>query len=322
MNEVRLADFVMPSKDGKKRLEWGWATSFLQSQQYGTLRDLTCEDIQFSLDGFDYLNPDGLLWVLLLGEQLKKRDNVLWLELPRSPEQVAYIRESRFAAVVQDDFSIPNIFRLDETINRPLRLDLAFFSRIDINTISRLQNRIVDLFTSQRLIKVLGVTPLGELHVKFMPSLMRVVNETSKNVVQHSGDVPDTGNGYFAISQLGADAIRFCIGDTGCGFASSLRAKGIEVRDDYDAIQHALLFRYYQPFGEGLFRVIQLVSRLGGVIIIRSGSSQTLLNLNRKVLLNDDETKSFVLASIGKKWEQPQFPGVQLQIDVRPRRLR
>jgi len=320
VNIVRLADFVTPSKDGKKRLEWGWVNSFLQSKQYRALCDLAREDIQFSLDGFDYLNADGLLWLLLVGEQLRKQNNLLWLELPRSSEQVAYIRESRFATVAQDSFSIPNIFRLDEPIDRPIRLGLAFFSRIDMSTIRGLLNRIVDLFKSNKFLEILGITPLGELHAEFLPSLMQVINETSKNVIQHSGDVPDSGMGYFAVSQLGPDVIRFCIGDAGCGFISSLRAKGIKVRDDYDAIQHALLFRYYQPFGEGLFRVIQCVSKLQGVITIRSSTAQAFLNLTRRVLLNDEETQSFILASMGKKFEQPRFPGVQLQIDIRHRR--
>jgi hypothetical protein len=322
VNIVRPADFVTPSKtDGKKHLEWSWATSFLQSQ-YEMFRDLTGEDIQFSLDGCDYLNPDGLLWVLLFGEQLKKRDNVLWLDLPSSPKQIAYIRESRFVEVVQDIFSISDIFRLDEAINRPIDSGFAFYSRIDMDTFSGLLSRIGDLFKGKRLVEMLGIPPLSELHAQFMPSLMQIINETGKNVVQHSGGVPYTGAGYFAVDELGPNAIRFCIVDAGCGFASSLKGKGIEVRDDYDAIQHALLFRLHRPSGEGLFRVIQLLNMLNGVLTIRSGSSQTFLNPRKMALLTDGEIESFVLASMGRRFARPKFPGVQLQIDMRQRRSR
>lgn len=316
---IRLANFAIPGSDGKMRLDWNGAIGFLRSPTYREVRELGDHSFLFSLEGFDYLNPDGLIWLLLLGDQLKLKGNSVWLQLPRDPDQLRYLKSCNFQNVALENFSIANVFYLDEVPSLRFPEGMRFF-RVNLTTLATLLRELSTLFGSEDFLRQLGVSPIGEITMEFLPPFLRTIHETSKNIVQHSGRIEDRGYGYLVISPIGKSRVRLCLGDAGRGFSSSLLAKGIRARDDFDAIRHALLFRYYRPGGEGLFRVIQFVSRLGGVVRIRSGSQEGFLTLPQQLFAKDDNTRHFIEHYLKQVPSRFDFPGVQLQIDLRKRR--
>ena len=312
---IRLASYVTASRDGKKRLEWSAATIFLQSNEYREIAQPSGQDLLFSLDGFDYMNPDGLIWLLLLGDQLKTKENSLWLELPRNPEQLRYLKSYNFHNVVLDNFSIVNVYYLNEVSSFMLPESMKFF-RVNLMTLTRVMKELNNLFGSVDFLGQLGISPVGETSMEFLPPFLRTIQETTKNIVQHSSRVPDEGAGYFVISPVGKGRVRLCVADAGWGFSASLLSKGIRTKDDFDAIRNALFFRYLRPGGEGLFRVVQFVARLGGVIRMRSGSGEAFLQLPQRLLRSDQDTKHFIEDQLKPVRSRFYFPGVQLQIDL------
>lgn len=315
MEMVKIADFISPGNDGKKRLEWNGILNFLRSTKYNQIKALTGDDILFSLGGFDFINPDGLIWLLLIGDEFKSKKNSLWLEFPRDNRQLEYFKLSKFYRVASEIFSITNLFYLDEIREIPSKRGIEFF-KVSLESLGTLM-RELNLFLTLDFAKKVDISQYGEIVFEHLPLFLRVIIETSKNIVQHSRERENMGWGYFMMSQVRNDLLRFCIVDAGRGYSSSLKTKGIKTKDDFDAIYHALLFRYYEREGEGLFRVVQFISQLNGIIRIRSGRNEVFLDTSKNILSGDEETKNFIQQNLRKGKSDFYFPGVQIQIDVK-----
>lgn len=315
MITIKMASFVNPGRDGKKRLEWNAIMQLLRSEEYSSIRSLSGADVLFSLKGFDFINPDGLVWLLLIGDELKSKKNYLWLEFPKENGILEYFKASRFHKVALDLFSITNLFYLDEVREQKVKRGMGFY-KINIESLSSLMQELT-LFIISEFPKQVGISSHGELAFEYSPPFLNIIKETAKNVVQHSREVENVGWGYFVVNQIRKDTLRFCIGDSGRGLLSSLQTKQIKVKDDFDAICHALLFRFYKREGEGLFRVVQFASHLNGIIRIRSCAGEAFLDLSRNFLRTDEETKEFIQKNLRNWRSNVTFPGVQLQIDLR-----
>lgn len=315
MITVKIANFISPRSDGKKRLEWNGILNFLRSREYSQIRTSTTCDILFSLEGFDFINSDGLIWLLLMGDEFKNKNNSLWLEFPRNNKQLEYLKSSKFYIIALDLFSITNLFYLDDTKETQINRGMEFF-KVNIESLGTLMQEL-NLFLTFDFAKSVDISPYGEIVFEHLPPFLRMMTETSKNIVQHSRESENTGWGYFIVSQIRKDLLRFCIGDAGRGFLSSLKSKGVNTKDDFDAIYHALLFRYYEQEGEGLFRVVQFVSHLNGIIRLRSGRGEAFLDVSKNLLDTDNKTKNFIEQNLRKVRSDLYFPGVQIQIDVK-----
>ncbi|MDO8848377.1 MAG: hypothetical protein Q7W51_08345 [Coriobacteriia bacterium] len=323
MDEIRFSQFAAPWRDEKTRLDWKTATALFGSPNWQELELSTTSEVLFSLRGIDYLNPDGLLWVLLLGERARQvdRNRTLWLELPHEGASLRYLKESAFAAVSSEVFMLSNPYDLDRVDVPAPRRGLRFY-RVDIDSLGSVVSDVGCLLTSSEFLKGLGIVPFDEVAFEYVPPFLGVVSETTKNVVQHSHSTLSGGRGYIVIGEMRTGVTRICIGDAGRGLRSSLDAKGANVADDAAAIEGALLYHYANPEGEGLFRVLQLVSFLEGAIRIRSGAREVFLDLSNDYLRTEDETRSFIEEK-ARYHKCANFPGVQVMIDVRrPREKR
>lgn len=324
MQDVYLKNSIPKSKDGFKRLEW---TSMLKLISSPLFRDINVQhstNIFFSLEGLDYINADGLIWLLLIGDFLKRKKNILWLELPTDRRLLNLIKNTEFHTIAKNLFSFTNRIYLDE-IRPVLQPSDSVFLKISIETLWKFMKELSTRMTDREFYKRIGINITGQIRFEYLPIFLKTIIETSKNIVQHSEKEENTGRGYCGISPLGRSITRLCIGDVGQGLRSSLVAKGIRINNDFEAIKYALLYRYFQPEkkvgekGEGLFRVVQFVSQLNGVIRIRSCTASALLDLSKKQLNNqqDDETKDFIKANLRPDRLSVRFPGVQIMIDIK-----
>lgn len=317
MQLLSLAQLVTSRSDGRRRLDWRGANEIAQSSVWRGILSSAKRDVLFDLSGFDYLNNDGLLWLLLLAERLRERapDSTPWLELPRDQAQLRYIKSSGFDRVASELFMVTNVYLVDSLDVRESKAGMRFY-RVDIESLPAVMRDFGSLLSSSQFVKSLGMIPLDETSVEFFPAFYQVVTETPKNIVQHSRDTATAGSGYMVTSELGFGVTRICVGDTGRGFRASLQAKGTKAENDFDAIREALLYHYNHREGEGLFRVLQFVSQLKGLIKIRSGSCETRLDLRQRYLADDEDAKVFLENEMLHQSVHP-FGGVQLLIDVR-----
>ncbi len=313
MIPIKLIEYATPSTDNKYRLEWSNMIRFFKSSDYNNLLTVSDEAILFSLENFAWINADGLIWLLLIADELKSKDNSLWLDLPRNVSQLEYIKFSNFHEVAQQHFSITNLFYLDE-IERNKPLTNMKFYKVDVNTLGSLLKDITSFLSLSGDFKEKMLLS-GDIIYEYLPDFLGAIGETSKNIVQHSTEVDNSGNGYFVISAIGRNKISFCIADSGRGFRSSLIGKSVKTKSDFDAIKQALLYRYKLE-GEGLFRVVQFISQLNGFLRIRSGNCETFLNVSKNVLVEDSDTKDFIMKNLMKFESSFNFPGVQIKIDV------
>jgi hypothetical protein len=319
MNTVKLYETIKP-ENNRRRLDWLAAQIFLNSPFYKKLNNLEGEDILFSLRKLDFINPDGLFWLILIAEQIKRNKNYLWLELPTNNLQLEDIKRLNFLSVASKFFSITNSFELDEISQKVKVRQLGFFN-IDSNTLRRLLLELNRQLLTRNFVRELGISETGLITFEIIPPIFDILKEGSKNIVQHSSREELTGSGYLVIGRVRREWIRICIGDTGRGFMSSLNEKGFKVTDDFQSIKAALVYRFFQKKeglkGEGLFRVVQSISQLNGVIQLRSCRGRAFLDLRHHILREDDETKDFILANLKGENSHTLFPGVQILIDLK-----
>jgi len=317
MISIKLSHFAVFDKEQKKRLDWSGIINFLKAKEYADIKTMSTEEILFSLEGFDYLNPDGLLWLLLIGEELKRKGHFLLMRFPRNPYQLRYIKALNFHEVALKNFSIVNIFELDEIESLKIPKATRFFN-IDLRLLPILLSTLRIIFTSasDEFFKMLGQRSRDEIVFEYAPLFLSTIEEITKNIVQHSGEKENLGCGYFVMNPYRKEWIRLCIGDAGCGFYSDLTSKELKPQNDFEAIKMALLYRYYLH-GEGLFRVVQFINKLGGIIRISSGKGEAFLNLQKPPFEGDEATKNFIEQNLKKIRRDFSFPGVQFLIDIK-----
>jgi len=315
MISIELSHFAIPARDQKKRLEWSGVINFLKTEEYAFIKAMPPEEILFSIEGFDYLNPDGLLWLLLIGEELKKKGHFLSMKLPRDPHQLEYIKASNFHEVALEHFSIVNVYALDEI--KPSKIPEAKrFFKVEVWSLPYLLTTLRKFSASDEFFKMLG-HPYDDIKMEYIPPFLSTIEEITKNIVQHSEEKENTGSGYFVMSPYRKEWLRLCIGDAGRGFYSSLTSKKLKPKSDFEAIKLALLYRYSSPGGEGLFRVVQFANKLGGTIRISSKEGEAFLNLQVPPFKDDEATKNFIEQNLKEMRRNYSFPGVQFVIDMK-----
>jgi len=331
--QVKLADFASHEK-GIKRLEWRCVSSFLQDKQRGyeaiTQRKPGEGLIWFSLKGFDYLNPDGLLWVLLIGEELTGKGYYLSLELPIEKNNVEYLEECGFLEIAREYFSFLNIFEFGKIKLQRSRGKNVLLAKIEKNTLEGFLARFEQIELRGEILEWLGHPKHDQQRFEYMFPFYNLIKEIAYNIVQHSSYKKDEGKGYFIISPFSPDWVRLCMGDAGQGFLNSLKAKGLEgklkklrweLKNDFDAIKTALAYKYIvgDISGGGLFAVVKLASQLRGVIKVRSVRGEATLKLTNGILVDDEETFRYIDTKTIGGVVKSDFPGVQFIIDLKRR---
>jgi len=168
------------------------------------------------------------------------------------------------------------------------KYDYLRFWKIDISTI----NQITSVNIHTTIAELLNLNPIGDIVFEILQPFANMIIETNRNLIQHSRDKDGEGYGYFVLaSKPSKDRPRITctVGDSGVGFRNSLNRKGIHLRNDGEAIKHALFYRYNNREGAGLFRAVQLASILRGVVKMRSGRTSAFLNLRKVHLHKDDQ---------------------------------
>jgi hypothetical protein len=314
-----MSQMVRQQSDQKKRLQWEDVLHAINTPVGQKAIKSEDPELFLSLRNLDYINPDGLVWLLLLSDYLNEKGKMIWLELPNDRWQLDYLKNSYFIDVAQENFSITNLYKLDSSIigtkTKKGSNDYLRFWKVDISSVNQLS--LVNLHKT--IAKVLNIYVLDELDFNVVQPFVNLIIETSRNLVQHSRGRNGDGWGYLVLAQKpfkGVKRLTCMIGDNGIGFKKSLTDKGVHVRGDQEAINKALLFRYHNREGAGLFRSVQFASRLHGVVRIRTGKASSFLNFTNQYLDDEDNVQSFINKNMVRRDEKIFFPGVQIYIEA------
>ncbi len=319
MIEIRLSQIVREHLDRKKRLQWEDAVTAINSPTYQNFLKSDDPELFLSLRDLDYIDSDGLLWILLLGDFLNEKGKMVWLELPSNKWQLNFLKKSYFVETAQECFSITNLYKLDDSfihsgIKRKNDNYLRFW-KVDISSI----NKLSTVYLHKTVSNVLNKNILDHLDFTVIQPFVNLIVETNRNLIQHSRGKHGEGWGYFVLSEKPTKfgkRLTCTIGDNGIGFKKSLIDKGLHIRNDQEAINRALLFRYHNREGAGLFRAVQFASRLSGVIRVRSGQASSFINFNNTYLENENSVHDFISNKTIKRLEKVFFPGVQIYVEA------
>lgn len=317
VKDITLSTFAILRK-GKRYLNWDSCINFINSKEWNEISKIEKSLIAFNLKDINIINLDGLLWLLLIGEILHKKNNYLVLNLPRDEEILKYVKSVNFHIIAAEAglFEISPRFYLDE-IEEYKRLMGTKIKKVTDETLKEVTNEFNAFFNSEEFAHMVGIEYQDQIYWEYIPLLRSILFELSTNIIEHSGEIKNTGHGYVAMFRSGGK-INIFISDAGVGFKESLRKKNLPVNNnDKDAIRKALLFKYYRQNtkveGKGIFEVLKCLRKLGGSVRIRSGGAEGSLKLECRLLKeeNEDEIIKKEVEKNLKLYEKGWFPGVQ-----------
>lgn len=316
MESIILKNFAKPTKEGKYYLNWSNCRNFI-SKKWDKLSKLENSVIRFDLEGFDFINLDGLIWLLLIGEILHN-NNYLILNLPRDKQLLKYMKSVGFHQIAAEIFDIYPKFYIEEVeeykLSKGIRIEKV--SSVNLQNVQKNFHRFIE---SKDFYKMLNIAYTGQISWEYIPYLVLIISELLSNIVEHSGKTLNTGEGYAGMFVSG-QKINIIVADAGVGFTKGLKRKEIIVKSSEEAIKKAFLFRYYKNKtkveGKGIFEALKCIRKLGGSV--RIGSENAEGNLSMKGRLyeekNEDEKLKQIIEKELKSYSRRYFPGVQYSI--------
>jgi len=332
--EVRLKDFA-----GKeKALGWEVFRGMLDARDPGkpfeTILEAMAEERPIVLDGFTYLNHEGLLWLLLLAQECKRRfGHALVLRRPTNSKHRRYIESLKLWDASHADgvwltkaepslrFEGEDLLLKEASPPRGRVMDVL--TPISGRTLARIRHQL-DIGASDEILSNLGVVSpsLGDVPTAARAFRQTIV-ELCDNIVEHAaGGKRFEGTGFAIIRPMpkGFPVIRLCVGDIGIGLKARMREMGEKVDTDSSAIHKALLVRWVDPVKEGLFDILCYIPRWQGRMIIRSGEASGEVYFPIKEVLPMPPPRDLLASVIRKRLTvRPTvaFSGVQVLVDLR-----
>ncbi len=320
METVVLINYAKP-KAKKYYLNWDTCTSFIASKKWDEISKIKNSNIVFDLEGFDVVNLDGLVWILLIGEMLYKNNNYLILKLPRNEMILKYIKTVGFDQVASKVFELFPKFWVASIEEYKTIKGIKIKKVQDIN-IQNVSEEFRIFIKSKEFIKLTNIETTGQIFWEYIqPLLMPIISELLSNIIEHSGEKVNTGNGYVTMFVSGKK-INILIADAGVGFKKGLERKGLLVKDEAEAIKKAFLFKYFRNTkveGRGIFEVLKCLRKLGGWLRIRSVKAEGNVGFaSGDVRLYKEHNEDVVIKEIIERqlkiYEKGNFPGVQYSI--------
>ncbi|MBN1460752.1 MAG: hypothetical protein JXA57_14550 [Armatimonadetes bacterium] len=327
-------------QDGKRRLGWavfdtGSGIEVSPALQY--LIRVVKEDAAVALDGFDYLNPDGLIRLLTAADWLlQKSRRPLMVALPRVGKALASLVEYRFPwtqiRLPQQSMSLLNMSYLKDTGEPAESFDTIL--PLCPRTIRWVTDKAVS-FMNNQMLRLLSMTPHGGARDKssaFIGTIVQIVS----NVVRHSQLTPWTGTGYATMSAMPYGAVEFVCGDSGIGLRKRLWLMGRKYGTDEAALRAAILLHSEDAVrptpgepavqlgsAEGLYDVATYIARWHGKLRLRTFGAEGILDLSKlpaEDAIRPREEVGFWTSVINDELDvirRPRFPGVHVKIEMK-----
>lgn len=231
--------------------------------------------VLFDASHVRWVDPYGLIGLLVLGSTAAQRGERPLLKLPDSPEVLSYMSRMAFFEHADD------IFELHGSVKRG-RHDGESEVLLEITAVNEMEDihKVVDL------INVRGLRILTtQLHYPMREAYQFSVifSEVCQNIVEHAEATGWVATQTYNWSKkLGRKVVIIAVMDLGVGFRQSLgathAARYPEGWTDLDALETAFRqgrSRHHDPGrGQGLKQIRKQVDRWNGRMTIRSGSAR------------------------------------------------
>jgi hypothetical protein len=251
-------------------------------RQLDGLEQMAAGQISIDLEQVRFVDPYGMVGLLVLARFLRQRACEPVLMLPRSAEVMKYLDRMDFSRHAERLCAIDlTTLWADGEYSRSTHSDVL----LEITSITRSE----DIHYIVERVRTRAETILSQnLHYQqaAIDGFVVALSEVCQNIPEHSEDV-----GYVAIQKyfygrrLGKNLVKIAVMDLGVGFRASLAPKYATQSatwSDHLALRLAMFegaSRYDDPGrGQGLSAVRRFVERWHGKLMIRSGSARVGLS--------------------------------------------
>ena len=331
METAIIRNYAKPEKNGIYYLNWSNCINFIVSEDWDKISKIKNSEILFNLEGFDRVNLDGLMWLLLIGEILHKNNNYLILNLSKNEMILKYIKSVGFHEIASEFFEIYPIFYLDEIKEYKTKKGTKIKKVINVN-LQNVKEEFRRFIESEEFAEMMDIKLTDQIFWEYVrPLLIPIISELLNNIIEHSGSTINSGHGYAAVFESGKK-VNIFIADAGVGFRKGLERKGLFVKSEKEAIKKAFLFKYFQDNQDteevevkGIFEVLKNLRKLGGWLRIRSGEAEGSFGFRREdVRLYKEQNEDEIVREMVEKelviYQKGYFPGVQYSILIKKRK--
>jgi hypothetical protein len=233
------------------------------------------ERVLFDASHVRWVDPYGLIGLLVLGSTARMRGEQPLLKLPDAPEVISYMSRMAFFEHADD------IFELHGSVKRG-RHDGESEVLLEITPVNEFEDihKVVDLI-NQRGLRILTTQLHYPMREAYQFSV--IFSEVCQNIVEHAEATGWVATQTYNWSKkLGRKVVIIAVMDMGVGFRESLgathSARYPEGWTDLDALETAFRqgrSRHHDPGrGQGLQQIRKYVDRWNGRMTIRSGSAR------------------------------------------------
>lgn len=324
---VLLKDIVSKSP-GTKVLRW---ESYLTINKSNWETIFSSENLTISLEGFDILGHDGLIWIIFICLERRIRKLFTHLELPSDERQIAFIKYVGILLLQKAlNFSFTNAYRLDFSVEyKPSSKQSNYLKNIHVvdkdnwDSISSDTTKHVSDYISN-IYKLTNFQ--GDEVFEGLYPFIRTLQEFLLNIPLHGGTESGKGIGLISttLPPKNYNRIRYCFSDIGEGMKHTLsRNHNIKCSNDTEAIYQALLFRYGHKKGGvlGLYPTLRFIKERKGMLGIRTGNSFMQIDFSKRQNFEnfdkdyDKPTVSW-LKSISQHQYVASLPGTHIYVDL------
>jgi hypothetical protein len=231
--------------------------------------------VLFDASHVRWVDPYGLVGLLVLGSTAAMRGDKPLLKLPDSPEVLSYMSRMAFFEHADD------IFELHGSVRRG-RHDGESEVLLEITAVNEFEDihKVVDLI-NERGLRILTTQLNYPMREAYQFSV--IFSEVCQNIVEHADATGWVATQTYNWSKkLGRKVVIIAVMDLGVGFRQSLgathSARYPEGWTDLDALETAFRqgrSRHHDPGrGQGLQQIRKQVDRWNGRMTIRSGSAR------------------------------------------------
>lgn len=251
------------------------------------------DNISIDISDADFLDPYSIINLCILLRHIKKYFPGISLCLPEDLNVNSYLERMNLFHNIPQGIKLPG----KTNASRPLRKFSSSDVLLEITPIQKQDDvhNIID-YSITKIGRILE-TSLGYTQAD-IASFCTALSETCQNIIDHSRD-----QGFVSVQKYHKDTnyVIIAVSDLGIGIKRSL-ANRYDVRlwNYTDAIQNALklgISRFHDR-GKGLYRVIEIVKKYRGKLIMRSGSGRA------------------EIGDISRFLTVPYFPGTQIYIKL------
>ncbi|UYN91376.1 MAG: hypothetical protein KIT70_08420 [Anaerolineales bacterium] len=294
------------------------------------------DNITINMDGLNFVDPDGLVWLTYIFRMRKMKGVNTYLTLPSKENQISFLKYTEFDIYAQlygvkiiNELALYSDLKYTSKKHREINRLRHIDSTNVFNVTARVQSELHD-----QLIDELKLPGFRQESYHIVSNFLEVIIEILSNMSEYGkpSDMSEGGEGFASFVPMPSSygGIKHSFSDLGLGFRHTMLQKPIaekyssDLATDKGAILLGMLYRKISSEERivGLFPILRTICAREGKLRIRSGGALVTLDLSspekrQKFEEGHNNATTNWLESFCQIQQLEPIPGTHIQLEMR-----